>query len=1086
MSLRTAFSAAVAFVFLCAGAFAQAGTEGSLLGSVTDASGAGVPAASVTIANLDTGITNRTVTDSAGYFQVLPLPRGMYSVNVQKTGFATWQLQSIEVTAGENKRVSPVLQIGTTQSEVTVAAGVDLVQTEQSGIAGAVEQVQIRELPLNGRDAISMVALAPGMRYLGIGGSPLTDQRTVQGLGMRTDQTLFTVDGQDHNDPSTEGGMIIPNVDSVAQFRVETSNFSAASGRQPLQVKLITKSGTNQVHGTLFEFLRNDFFDARNTFATTRPTLRRNQFGGSAGGPVKKDKTFFFGSFEETRIRTQQLFNSFAINPALQAGNFGSTKITDPTTNLPFANNQIPLSRFDSASKFFLPYFLQPNVSSGDRFVAQAPLPDDATNLFLRMDHQIAPTHRIYARWTRAAHSIKSLDYKPEIFSNTQLMQHSVGMSYDWMITPRTVFNAGSEFSHSTTEGTSPQVGVENLDAKAGLQGFPTSVLGQGIGLPTVGITAYSGFSYPSQVPSSFKRELFSETANVTLIRNTHTLTLGAEYSDRRTATHHFSTAARGSFTFNGQYTGNAFADYLLGMVQSISRNLPLDEFGVAHAPYEALFAQDDWRVSRRLTLNIGARYDHWNAKQFVRGCGATFDPISKKVLAGENSAGQVDLTCQAVGPFLGPATTDLWMPASKAGVPGGLFQPSGYFSPRIGFAWRPTGSNDFVVRGAWGMFTSSFQGNYTGSSILGPPYSASETISFAKASLQPWETAFPAEPHTFSALNVVNAAYDVKPNNVEQWNFSMQKAIPWLQSAVTVSYVGNRGYHLITKNSLNEVPPGTYANLQNAKPYPKLGNVFVYQNTGNSWYNALQAVMERRFRNGLMYSLNWTFSRNLDDFQSLLGATQPTPFAPAGYNRGPSALERRHILSFNGIYELPVGRGKRFGAQMSKLLDGVIGGWELSSIYQFNSGQPLVFTVPGTTLGNGYNTRPILWGDPHLDNPTVGRWFNPNYFDTAGVCHATLADQPCVFGIPKATQFGNAGIGIVSGPAIHSLDAALMKNFHFREKDYVQFRWEAFNAFNEVNLGNPVLNIGQANTGIVTGTVGSARQMQIALKVVF
>jgi hypothetical protein len=261
---------------------------------------------------------------------------------------------------------------------------------------------------------------------------------------------------------------------------------------------------------------------------------------------------------------------------------------------------------------------------------------------------------------------------------------------------------------------------------------------------------------------------------------------------------------------------------------------------------------------------------------------------------------------------------------------------------------------------------------------------------------------------------------------------------------------------------------------------------VFVYQNTGNSWYNSLQTVMERRFQNGLSYSLVWTFARSLDDFQSLLGATQPTPFAPAGYNRGPSALERRHILSFNGIYELPVGRGKHWGSAMPKLADSVLGGWEVSSIYQFNSGQPLVFTVPGTTLGNGYNTRPLLLGDPHLDSPSVNRWFNPNYVDTSGVCHVILANEPCTLGIPRPTQFGNAGLGIVSGPAIHTLDAALMKNFHFRERGYLQFRWEAFNAFNEVNLSNPVLNIGQSNTGAVSGTQTGGRQMQIALKAVF
>ena len=196
--------------------------------------------------------------------------------------------------------------------------------------------------------------------------------------------------------------------------------------------------------------------------------------------------------------------------------------------------------------------------------------------------------------------------------------------------------------------------------------------------------------------------------------------------------------------------------------------------------------------------------------------------------------------------------------------------------------------------------------------------------------------------------------------------------------------------------------------------------------------------------------------------------------------------LERRHILSFNGIYELPIGRGRRFGSQMSKVINGVLGGWQVSSIYQFNSGQPLTFSVLGTTLGNGYNTRPILLSDPHLENPSAERWFNPNYVDAAGVCHATLANLPCPLGIPKATLFGNAGIGIVSGPAIHTLDASLMKNFRIREQSTLEFRWEAFNAFNEVNLGNPVVNIGQGNTGVVTGVQTGARQMQIALKVGF
>jgi hypothetical protein len=1043
---------------------AQTGTEGSILGTVADVSGAVIPGARVTVTNIETGMSKSATADAAGYFSVLALPRGSYSVTVTQAGFAAWELQRIELTAGENKRVSPVLQIGATKQQVTVQEAIELLQTEQSGVAISVEQTQIRELPLNGRDSIQMVELVPGMRYLGVTGN--TDQHIVQGLGIRQDQTQFTVDGTDHNDPSTEYGMVIPNLDSVAQFRVETSNFSAANGRDPLQVKLITKNGTNKFHGTVFEFVRNHVFDARNTFAPERPKLKRNQFGGSIGGPIKKDKTFFFASMEQNRVRTETTYNSFAINPNLIAGNF-SKNITDPLTNQAFPNRQIPQARYSSASKFFLPYLIQPNTAN-DRFVGVYAIPDDSTNLLTRFDHQITPTQRVYGRWTRIAHESVSYGYKPEIQNTQNITQHSLGLSYDWTITPRTLLSLGTGFVHSTTHGNSPVVGKEDLNEKAGLQGFPSSLMEDTIGLPSVTVTAYSGFSYPEQVPSSFKRETLDELASLNLVRQKHTITLGAQYTDRRTVTHHASAAPRGIFNFNSQYTGDGFADYLLGYVQSVSRNFPLADFGVAHAPNMALYVQDDWRVARSLTLNLGLRFDRWNEKQFVRGCGATFDPDRGKVIAGQNKKGEVDLTCQPVGRFLGPATQAYWISATQAKVPNGLFEPTGYLSPRFGLAWRPGGKNDLVVRGAWGIFTSSYQGNYTGSSIIGPPYWLSESITFTKASLQKWETAFPAEPKSFVAPSVTAAAYNVKPNVIEQWNISVQKGIRILRSAVTLSYVGNRGDDQVIKNSLNDVPPGFYQNLQASKPYPALGNIYIYQNTGHSSYNSLQTLFERRFTQGMSYTLSYAFSRNIDDYQTALGATQVTPFAPKGYNRGPAVLERRHILTFNGVYELPFGRGKRWATQLPAVANGFLGGWQFSAIYHFTSGQPLTFLVPGTTLGNGYNTRPNLVGDPHLDHPSVSQWFDP----------AALAKPP-------QYQFGNCGIGLVSGPAVHTLDAGLMKNFRFQERRYVQFRWEFFNAFNDVNLGNPVLNIGQANTGVIT-SAGAARQMQLALKVVF
>src|SRR5581483_765073 len=287
-----------------------------------------------------------------------------------------------------------------------------------------------------------MVSLVPGMRYLGVpSGAANVNGRQVQGLGSHSDATQFSIDGMDANDPSTESGIGFPNLDSVEQFRVETSNFTAEAGRDPLQVTMITKSGTNQYHGTLWEFLRNDKLDARNTFLPTKPTLRRNQYGFSAGGPIIKNKTFFFASFEGLKVRGQGGYNSITIDPAFLNGDFSSVKtpIIVPATGQAFAGNQIPTARFSSASKFFFPYILQPNAP-GNHFQALAPQPEDGTNFMFRVDQQITSKQKAYVRWIRVADGQTSTGYRPDVLNITDLTQHNIGLNYDYTISPSVLF----------------------------------------------------------------------------------------------------------------------------------------------------------------------------------------------------------------------------------------------------------------------------------------------------------------------------------------------------------------------------------------------------------------------------------------------------------------------------------------------------------------------------------------------------------------------------------------------------------------------------------------------------------------------
>jgi hypothetical protein len=1048
--------------------YAQVGTQGTILGTITDSSGAVVAGAEVVVTNLETGLKRTSVTDKNGDFEIPALPRGFYSVTISFAGFKTWVTERTELTVGERKRVSPILEVGEISQKIEVEGTAELLQTEKGLVQTIVEEKQIRELPLNGRNPVQLVSLVPGLRFVaGRSGTDLNN--IVQGLGNRDDQTEFLVDGLNANSGIDEYGIAIPNVDTIAEFSVETSSFSAEHGRNPLQVNMVTKSGTNSFHGTLWNFLRNDALDARNAFANRKPKLRRNQFGYSVGGPIIKDKTHFFSALEVTPIREERIYNAPTPTSEMFQGDFSSlsSQIKDPVTGQPFAGNKIPADRISGASKFFFPYILKPN-SPGNTFRDVARSTRDTYEYTNRIDHQITNKMKIYGRWVYLRDKQDSPQTPPSIYENRVTPQHNIGLTYNYTVTPTTLLNVSSGFMKSVIKRDSDVVGKENLTQQAGIQGFQSAGREASVGLPnSVGITGYTGFGTPFGVPYQVGWQSIGGTASASLIRGKHSMNFGYQLDIRTTIGRHSSCCSRGTFTFNGQYSGNGFADYLLGYLNSSGRNYPLQRFGMSDNPYSALYFQDNWKIHPNLTLDLGVRLDHWHEKAFVRGNGATFDVKLGKVIAGEDKNGNVDLTSQPVAPFLAKATAGLWIPASQAGLPKGLFIPDTSVSPRLGIAWRPLGNSDLVVRGGYGIFASSYRGNVTGSSIVGPPYWGFEQQAWGPSQLQRWETAWPDNPEAFVTPSVVAAAADVRASKSHQYNISIQKTMP-LKSALTVSYVGNRVYDMITQNDLNEVAPGQYANLQAAKPYPILGQVSLYDNIGDSWYNSLQLKWEKRFSEGLSYVASYAFGKHIGENEGSIWDT-PTPFAPKGYNRGLSDLNRTHILAINAVYELPIGKGRKYMNSIHPIGNAVLGGWQLSGIYNYTSGPPLSFLVPGNTLGNGRGTRANVSGDIHVSNPSAAQWFNPQ-----------------ALAAPPLYTFGSSGIGIFNGPPVHLLDTSLAKNFQFTESKFLQFRWEMFNMPNHVNLSDPTNTIGLSTTGQIFSSRTPARSMQFGLKFIF
>ncbi len=1047
---------------------AQIGTEGSFFGTVTDSSGASVPNAEVSVTHLATGLVKSTTTSTDGSFSIAPLPIGRYSISVKATGFKTWEQSGSELTVGDRRRVTPVLSVGEITESVSVEANAGLLQTEKSSAETIVQVRQIRDLPLATRNPLALVSLVPGMQYsyTQSGGERGT---YVQGQGQRNNKTAFQLDGLLTNAPMDEGGTAIPNVDTVAEFSVETLNFSAENGRNPIQVKVATRSGTNALHGTLWEYVQNDAFNARNTFAAKTPRVRRNQFGAAVGGPVVKNKVFFFGSFEGTLIRNQQTWNTLAVTPAMKQGNFSalSKTIIDPLTNTPFPGNIIPSNRITDASKYYAPLLLEANSPDG-QFRANAGTKNDTWEGMGRVDYQLTDSQRIYGRYVRIHQPSTLLGYKPEAITNDVVNQHNFGVNYSWAMSGNTVLTLTSGLMKTRESYTNDALGKVNDAEAAGIQGFPSAGREKWIGPSNLSFAnGYQGIYFAGWgAPGALWGNVYNTKADLRHFRGSHTMSLGFEYANSQVYGDHGSCCSRGNFNFGNQYTNDGFADFLLGYTSGSSRNAPLAEFGTNSAPYTGFYFNDTYRMRDNLTLDLGLRYEYWYARHNMRDATSTWDPALQKVVAAVGGDGKINMNAFLTTPNVAAATAGQWVTARDAGYNDGLTEGNGNWAPRVGIVYRPFRQRQIVLRGGYGLFYNSYTGNRSASSAANLPFWGVESLSFGLSQLQPWQTVWSSDPNAFGIFGMGEAVDPrLKAARTHNWNVTLQTALPW-KSALTLSYVGTRVDNDVIMMPYNAASIGPHTNLQADRPNPGISGVTRMENYSRNWYHALQTKAERRFADGFLFTFAYSFSRSMagpfggsDEYGSLI------PFSPDWYNRGRTDFDIRHIEFATVVWEMPVGKGRRYLADSNRVVDALLGGWEVGFTQQARSGAPLSVSGGYSNLGNGYGTRADIVGSPSISDPSPQKWFNT-----------------AAFARPALYTFGNSSMGIIEGPGSLQFNTLLSKRFAITEGRDLQFRWEAFNAFNNVNYNNPSTNVASGNYGRITGA-GTARYMQFALK---
>ena len=1052
---------------------------GRIVGTVTDPGGAVVPSARVTITKVATNEAVNLTTNGVGEYVLTPVEPGIYKIDVTARGFSSAQVKNVEVIVGQSARADVQLRVGETSTVLEVTASAPLLNTESGTLGTEVTNKQITDLPLNGRSYYELARLTPGATLLPGSGNLLRIRANYESgtsiSGVRGSQTSFYLDGVDTTDHHQGGTLIQTSIDALQEFQVQQSEYSAEYPNAGGVMNGTTKSGTNQIHGVLFEFLRNDKLDARNFFALRRDVLKRNQFGGGIGGPVVlpklyngKDRTFFFVNYEGMRQRAGQVFNNLEPSPAQRTGDFsasGLNTLYDPTTKAPLPGNIIPADRISPQAQFFMQYIPLPNAGNRAIFAPSQALDQD--QFTIRVDQSINSSNKAFVRWSFINYQQNDPNAAPALgYASLNTRGQNVVAALISNLTPAVVNEARFSYLPNSIDLSAFLQGTD-FYAKAGVPGFEQTGHRPGVAgsFPDFSFSGYASLAGSTfdQRPKTQNLKVEEFNDNITWVKGRHIFKTGARirhwvplFTD--------SGVYEGQWTFNGTETqnpakpagtGDGFADFLLGIPFSVGRNFPADWFG-GYATYWHFYGQDDFKVNDRLTLNLGLRYEYSPWLSGYKGQVGTFLPNSPKPIAVQ----AINLSAQFAAPTGDALFGNLIQTCSQAGIAANCTATDkGQWAPRFGFAYRLT--NKTVLRGGYGIFYEvESSTNRVNHNMV--PYQLNETV--FNDGTRTFANFFAGRPigGTTTAPSLAGG-YPKMPMGYDQhWSLGVQRELP-ASSVLEVDYVGNRGVALYEGNPINDPLPGPGA-IQARRPYPLFGGITYNAQDNSTIYHALQAKYQKRTTHGLWYLASYTWSKSIEV------ANAPSAGGDFYYERRLTNFDIPQNFTFSAGWELPVGKGKAFLSNANRFAQALLGGWQTQAIVVLRSGRPFTPTISRDVANTGIGAqRPNRVGSGVLAQPTLNNWFDK-----------------AAFTLPATYTYGNSGADILREDWFKDLDFSLFKTFQISESARLSFRAEAFNLTNTSSFAAPGTNIDNASGGIVTSTASSPRNLQFAMKLTF
>lgn len=1128
--MQTRLFVLLSTLLLLAGSLAAQVTTGTILGSVSDPSGAALPGAKVTITEVNKNTTSRTVADDAGAFSVPFLVPGLYTISVEKDGFKKGLQQNLPLEVDQKARADFQLSVGNVAETVEVTAAAPLVRSESAELGEVIGTRAVRELPLNGRNFAQLVYLNPGVTP-GQAGENLSGASTFNprgpsnfnALGSRANTNAWLVDGIDNNEFTFNTVVVAPSVESVREFKTLTGVFSAEFGRGAGVVSISTQSGSNDLHGNFFEFHRNHVLDARNVFAPAnqrKPVFRQNQFGVAVGGPIfipkiydGRNKSFFF--FDYAGLRTGRgiaTVNSVPTAP-MRNGDFsqliaaGGPNLTiyDPRSTRavagsntpvrdPFPGNIMPSSAINPVGRNVLSIYPLPNATGRvnglfDNFTS-VPNRQVRDNVYTgRFDHVASSKDNIFFRYTYNDYNLKApqgqsnccLPTPAEAASRFTLgpfvagLQDTIlttqGAAFNWthILKPNLLHEFRAGFARTNPITTQQDIGI-NAATSLGIRNI--NLNRQSSGIPTINIADITGISGgPAFLPVNPLQTHYQIDSAWNWTVGRHTLKFGWHIV-RRDAQPFVNEAVRGNLNFNRAFTsdparpalsGFGPATLLTGFMNSGNRSGLFEPFYLRILE-NSLYIQDDIKLSRRLTLNLGVRHE-------------VFMPETEKY----NRLPNFDLGALRV------------IYAGENGVSRSSNKQTNWrnFGPRIGMAYDLTGNGKNIIRAGYSLVYFPDPVTANGQIGLNVPLFFTQSLVFPDFPIgmqgvatidNPFPLPQAVQPRTTADLNALSPPPRINGQSflnrtpyMQTWTANLQRQVsPSLM--MEIDYAGSTGMNLAQAYNPNEVQPGpgALAPRRLIQPLNNINNMFFVEWRSRSSFHSMQLKSTKRYANGLQFLAAYTWGKSLDYTGSVGsggGASGgPQTVTCLDCNRGPSGFDVRHRAVFSYVYDLPFGKGKKMDAG-NRAANMVIGGWQMSGITTLTTGRPF---TPGLAAGvnNGAPSWPNrLACSGKLDNPVPDRWFDPS-----------------CFAAPAAFNYGNVGRGILYSPGNVNFDTSFVKNNRFgrNERFNAQFRFEAYNLFNRPYFGFPNASIGSPTAGRITSTVGENRSLQLALKFEF